>query len=102
MVFRLIFVGFSTAALLFMVSLFGFFCFAILALPLFERCRFFFALELRFLVLTLTTESVEIVRIVVELVVFIFAAVRSLLPEAVPCHHTQVSLQADNGRSRGR
>ena len=71
-------------------SLFGH-C-AILALPLFERCRFSFALELRFLVFTLTTQSVEIVRIVVERVVFIFAAVRGLFPETVACHHTQVSL----------
>jgi hypothetical protein len=31
---------------------------ASLALPRFERCRFFFALELRVLVFTLTTESV--------------------------------------------
>ena len=71
-------------------SLFG--LWALFALPRFERCRFSFALELRFLVFTLTTESVEIVRIVVELVVFIFAAVRSLFPEAVACDHTEVSL----------
>ena len=71
-------------------------------MPRFERCRFSFALELRFLVFTLTTESVEIVRIVVELVVFVFAAVSGLFPETVACHHTQVSLYADNERNRGR
>ena len=89
LVFGLICVGFCAAALLFdsLCRLW-----AILALRRFERCRFSFALILRFLVFTLTTESVEIVRIVVELVVFIFAAVRSLFPETVACHHTQVSL----------
>ena len=81
-------------------SLFGLWAF--LALPRFELSRGCFALELRFLVRTLATESVEIVRIVVEFVVFIFAAIRGLFPETVACHHTQVSLYADNGRNRGR
>ena len=81
----------------FVVSLFE----AILALPRFERCRFSFALILRFLVFTLTTQSVEIVRIVVEFVVFIFAAVRSLFPETVACRDTQVSY-ADNGSAVNR
>ena len=92
MVFRFICVGLCAAVLLFLNSLFGFRLWAILTLPLFERSRFSFALVLRFLVFTLTTKSVEIVRIVVELVVFIFAAVRGLFPETVACHHTQVSL----------
>ena len=51
------------------------------------------ALELRFLVLTLATEREEVVRVVVELVVFIFAAVRGLFPEAVPCQHVFESKQ---------
>jgi len=56
---------------------------AFLALPRFDRCRLSFALKLRFLVYTLTTKREEIVRIVVELVVFVFAAVRGLFPETV-------------------
>ena len=64
---------------------------AILALPCIELMRRFVALVFRVL-LVLSTESVEIVRVVVECVVFIFAAVRGLFPEAVACHHTQVSL----------
>ena len=93
LVFRLICVVFCAAVLLFdsLCRLW-----AILALPRFERCRFSFALELRFLLFTLTTQSVEIVRIVVEFVVFIFAAIRGLFPETVACHHTQVSY-TDNG-----
>ena len=89
LVFRLICVVFCAAALLFdsLCRLWAF-----LALPRFELSRGCFALEFRFLVRTLATESVEIVRIVVELVVFIFAAVRGLFPETVACHHTQVSL----------
>ena len=46
------------------------------------------ALELRFLVFTRATESVEIVRIVPERVVFVFAAVRGLFPDTVTCHYT--------------
>ena len=61
------------------------------ALPCIELMRLFLALEFRVL-LVLSTESVEIVRIVVERVVFISAAVRGLFPETVACHHTQVSL----------
>ena len=61
------------------------------ALSCIELMRLFLALVFRVL-LVLSTESVEIVRIMVELVVFIFAAVRSLFPETVACHHTQVSL----------
>ena len=83
-VFRLIFVFLLTAVL---VPDFFFGIFAILTLPRFECCRFSFALELRFLVFTLTTKRVEIVRIVVELVVFVFAAVRGLFPETVACRH---------------
>ena len=87
LVFRLICVVFCAAALLFdsLCRLW-----ALLTLPRFDRCRFSFALELRFLVYTLTTKREEIVRIVVEFVVFVFAAVRGLFPETVACHHTQV------------
>ena len=68
----------------FCVSLFK----AILALPRFERCRFSFALILRFLLFTLATESVEIVSIIVlEKILFIFAAVCSLFPETAACQH---------------
>ena len=83
MVFRLIF--FVMTAVLALDSLLG--LFAILTLPNFERCRFSFALILRFLVFTLATESVEIECIVVECVVFISAPVCSLFPETVACHH---------------
>ena len=62
--------------------------FAILTLPHFERCRFSFALILRFLLFTLATESVEIVSIVLEYVLFIIAAVCSIFPETAACHHT--------------
>ena len=92
MVFRVSIIFFITAVLV-LSCFFTFGFVAILALPLlFECSRFSFALELRFLVFTLTAESVEIVRIVVERVVFISAAVRGLFPETVACHHTQVSL----------
>ena len=85
MVFRIIFQFLLTTALV-LDSLLG--LFAILTLPRFERCRFSFALILRFLVFTLATESVEIVSIVLEYVLFIFAAVCSLFPETAACHHT--------------
>ena len=56
------------------------------ALPCSELMRRCGALVFRVL-LVLSTESVEIVRIVVELVVFVFAAVRGLFPETVACHY---------------
>ena len=62
---------------------------ASITLPRFERCRFSFALILRFLVFTLATESVEIERsIALEKILSIFAAVCSLFPETAACHHT--------------
>jgi hypothetical protein len=51
------------------------------ALSCIDLMRLLRALVFRILVVCFTTESVEIVRIVFELVVFIFATVRGLLPE---------------------
>ena len=64
------------------------------ALPCIEFMRLFLALVFRVL-LVLSTESVEIVRIVVELVVFIFAAVRGLFPETVAWHYESEEKQDD-------
>ena len=85
-----------TAALLFVASLL-----TRLTLSRIDLVRFLFALVFHLLLITITTQCIEIVCVVFEHVVFIFAAVRGLLPETMSCRigmWRRMSITKDRGR----
>ena len=75
--------------------------FPFFALPGGYLSHFLFALEFGVLLVAITTQCIKIICVVLEHVVFIFAAVRGLLPETMSCRigmWRRMSITKDRGR----